>query len=177
MVEIHPKLYIGPQDDYENTVRFLDGWYVVHAAKEPYHREAVGYDGHDPPPNHPEYLVARRDHRLMLNLVDCVRAVDIPRRIFDRAVAFIHEGLTTGHQVLVHCQVAVSRSPAIGLLYLTAHTDALDATTYEEAAELYRDLYPNFAPGPAVRAFLERHWASYARLRARHPAHGGDAAP
>ena len=38
-IEVHPGLYVGWRGAYEHAVRHLDGWYVVHAAKEPYHRQ------------------------------------------------------------------------------------------------------------------------------------------
>ncbi|MFP4057716.1 MAG: dual specificity protein phosphatase family protein [Candidatus Brocadiia bacterium] len=165
MTEIHPRLFVGSRWDYEAQVAFEEGWYVVHAAKEPYHRQAVGYDGPEPPPDHPEHLVARRGARLMLNLRDHVLPVQLPTELFDAAVDFIHEGLSSGHRVLVHCEVGVSRSPTVGLLYLTAFTDVLDAGSLDEAMDRYLALYPDFSPGPALRRFLRDHWRAYAARR------------
>jgi hypothetical protein len=45
MVEIAKNLYIGSQDDYELNVKFQTDWFVIHACKEPYHRQALGYTG------------------------------------------------------------------------------------------------------------------------------------
>ena len=118
MHQIHKNLFVGPRSDYENDVAHRKGWRVVHAAKEPYHREAVGYRGTSPPPSHPEYLFAKREHRLMLNLIDAPVEVDIPKAIFDAALAFIYEGLASGDQLLIHCNHGVSRSASIGLLFL-----------------------------------------------------------
>jgi len=70
MIEIYPNLYIGNEDDYESKVRSETGWCVVHACKDPYHRQALGYTGRAAPKEHPEYLIARRDNQLILNLVD-----------------------------------------------------------------------------------------------------------
>jgi len=70
MIEIVTNLFIGSQDDYELTVRHETGWRVIHACKEPYHRQALGYRGQGAPRNDPEYLVAVRGERLMLNMVD-----------------------------------------------------------------------------------------------------------
>lgn len=162
-IEVHPGLYVGWRGAYEHAVRHLDGWYVVHAAKEPYHRQTVGYDGPEPPPEHPERLVARRGSRLMLNLVDAPAAVDIPRALFDAALDFIHEGLSTGHRVLVHCEMGISRSPSIALLYLARHTDRIPARSFQEAEPLFAALYPGYNPGSAIRRFMTRHWSDYAR--------------
>ncbi len=70
MIEVYPFLYIGDQNDYESNVKHQPGWYVVHACKEPYHRQALGYTGRAVSNTHPEYLIARRGNRLILNMVD-----------------------------------------------------------------------------------------------------------
>ena len=45
MIEIHQNLFVGDASDYEQIVRWEDGWRVVHACREPYHRKALGYTG------------------------------------------------------------------------------------------------------------------------------------
>ena len=163
MTEVYPSLYVGWRYAYDDNVRHRDGWYVVQAAREPYHRDAVGYEGEEPPADHPERLVARRGNRLILNLLDTAVPVAIPREIYDAALEFIHEGLSSGHRVLVHCEVGVSRSPSIALLYLARYTDRIPARTFEDAEPLFAAIYPDFSPGRAVRRFLTKHWGDYAR--------------
>ncbi len=41
MIEVHPRLFIGTELDYESQVRLREGWWVVHACKEPYHRQLL----------------------------------------------------------------------------------------------------------------------------------------
>ncbi len=53
MIEIHPNLYVGHQGDYEYLVQGQDGWAVVHACKEPYHRNLLGYTTRGAPKDHP----------------------------------------------------------------------------------------------------------------------------
>ena len=79
MKEIFPNLFIGNQDDYESLVRLQDGWKVVHACKEPYHRRALGYSTRGAPKDHPEYLIAFRDNELILNMVDAADVSYIPK--------------------------------------------------------------------------------------------------
>src|ERR1035437_3624457 len=116
MIEVLSNLFVGSQDD-EVSIHGQSGWFVVHACKEPYHRQALGYSGRAAPKNHPEYLIARRDNRLVLNLVDADDPAYIPAEIMDVAVTFIHEHLSAGRRVLVHCNQGLSRSPAIAMLY------------------------------------------------------------
>ena len=42
MIEICPQLYVGNQDNYEYDVKRQEGWAVVQACKEPYHRRELG---------------------------------------------------------------------------------------------------------------------------------------
>jgi hypothetical protein len=162
--EIHPGLFVGPQTDYERLVAGRPGWSIVHAAKEPFHREAVGYAGANPDKDAGEYFVARRGHRLMLNLIDAPIDVDIPETIFQTALAFIHERLAAGDKVMIHCEQGVSRSATIGLLYLLLHTQALASTTCRAGLLKYHEIYPPFSPGRAMRYNLERQWAAYGGL-------------
>jgi hypothetical protein len=96
MLEVYPNLHVGCETDYERIVRYQDGWWVVHACKEPYHRRALGYSGRAAPKTHPEYLVARRDNRLILNLIDADDPAYIPKEIIDAAIDFIVDGLRNG---------------------------------------------------------------------------------
>ncbi|MGC2210354.1 MAG: dual specificity protein phosphatase family protein [Candidatus Korobacteraceae bacterium] len=160
MIEVHPGLFVGPQEEYESLVRHERGWAVVHACKEPYHREAVGYISAKPPERHPEYFVARRGTRLCLNLLDAPDPADISAEVMDAAVAFIHEHLMAGGRVFLHCQMGMSRSPSIAMLYLGTHTDRLPTDSFDVALIQFSEVYPPFSPRPGVSGFLRERWAS-----------------
>jgi hypothetical protein len=161
VIEIYPNLYIGDQNDYEYEVKRRDGWLVVHACKEPYHRQALGYRGRGAPKQHPEYLIARRGPRLILNLIDAANPAYIPKEIIDAALNFIHEGLDADRHILVHCNQGSSRSPGIGLLYLATHTDRLPTSSYQEAEAAFHTLYPSYNPAGGIRGFLTQNWSTY----------------
>ena len=161
MIEIHPNLYIGNQDDYEYQVRGNPDWRVVHACKDPYHRQALGYTGRAAPKTHPEYLIARRDGRLVLNLIDPPDPAYVPKEIVDAALDYIHANIADT-RVLVHCNQGESRSPAIGMLYLAVYTDRLPFDDFLEAESEFRRIYPAYNPGPGIRGFLVQHWNEYA---------------
>jgi protein-tyrosine phosphatase len=97
----------------------------------------------------------------MLNLVDSRDPADIPKEAIDAALDFIHRCLHKGRPVLVHCGFGVSRSAAIGLLYLAAYTDVLPRGSLAEAEEAYRRIYPPYKPGRGIRGFMEAHWDEY----------------
>ena len=161
MIDIFPGLHIGDERDYELQVRHQDGWRIVHACKDPYHRRELGYSGRGAPKNDPEYLIARRGHRLILNLVDAPNPAYIPKEIIDAALNFIDDSLRSGDKVLVHCNLGESRSPAIGLLYLAAFTDAVPTSSLEEAESAFREIYPRYNPGAGIRGFLLQNWSAY----------------
>lgn len=161
MIEIHPNLFIGHQGDYEYRVQGQDGWAVVHACKEPYHRQLLGYTTRGAPKDHPEYFFAERENRLYLNLVDVPNPAFIPKEIIDKAIAFIHEKLAEGLKVLVHCNQGESRSPGIGFLYLLQRTDVLSKPSLDDALAAFRQIYPAFHPSGGISGFIAEHWKEY----------------
>jgi len=161
MNEIHNKIFVGPEQDYKDLSPNQSGWYVLHATKEPYHRTALKYEGTNPSANHPEYLVARRGNRMMLNLIDSPVEIDIPKEIFDRALDFISEGVANDHKILIHCTEGLSRSATIGLLYLKKHTTRIKSSNVGDAMREYEEIYPPFNPGKAMVCFLKKHWEKY----------------
>ena len=161
MIEIHPNLFIGNQDDYENIVRLQPDWHVVHACKEPYHRQALGYASRGAPKGHPEYLIARRGNILILNMVDADTPAYIPKEIIDATLDFIKTALNYGQRVLVHCNMGMSRSAGIGMLFLAAYTNRFEDMSFIEAEEHYRMIYPHYNPGNGMRRFMQINWDSY----------------
>ena len=162
MIEISPDCSVGHQRDYENQVKGREGWAVVHACKEPYHRQLLGYSTRGAPKDDPEYFFAERGDRLYLNLVDAPNPAYIPKEIIDKAIAFIHEKLKEGLKVLVHCNQGESRSPGIGFLYLLRHTNVLPRSTLDDALTKFRQIYLAFSPSGGISGFIATHWEEYA---------------
>jgi predicted protein tyrosine phosphatase len=157
MTEIFPNLFVGHQGDFECQVDGREGWAVVHACKEPYHRKLLGYTTKGAPKG-PEYLVAVRGDRLYLNLVDVPDPRYIHEELVEKAIAFIHEKLASGKKVLVHCNQGESRGPGIALLYLLRHTPALPKTSLADALGAFQRMYPAFHPGAGIAGYIAAHW-------------------
>lgn len=161
MLEVSPQLYVGDEGDYEREVKHQDGWCVVHACKEPYHRQALGYSGRGAPKDHPEYLIAPRGNRLILNLVDAPLPEFFSTEIFDAALAFIDNSIKSGKKVLVHCNEGFSRGPSVALLFLASVSKAIPNTSHDEAEQAFIKLYPAYSPKSGIRGFLRNNWARY----------------
>lgn len=162
MIEISSNLFVGDQNDYEYKVKGNEGWFIAQACKEPYHRKELGYTGKGAPKEHPEYLIARRKGRIILNLIDAKDPEYIPKEIIDAALDFIQKGLKLGKKVLVHCNQGESRSPSIGLLYM-AMNGLIPNKTLNEAEEAFRCIYPNYQPSAGMRGFLINNWSLYCK--------------
>ena len=168
MIEVANGLSIGNEQSFRGLERTMLGdtwasWSVVHACKEPFHRQAVGYTERAAPKGHHEYLYAHRGHRLMLNLVDAPDPAYIPMAVIDTALAFIEDAHINNRRVLVHCNQGESRGPTIGLLYLAPWFPP----SFAEAEDKYRIVYPTYNPGKGMRGFAALHWMRYHQRHAR----------
>ena len=160
MIEVFGNLFVGSQED-EAATRRQSGWYVIHACKDPYHRQALGYVGRGAPKNHPEYLIAAREGRLILNLVDAENVAYIPAEIIDAALLAVHQNINSS-KVLVHCNQGFSRSPTIALLYLAKFTDLFRSMDHSAAVQEFRRIYPAYAPAGGMAEYARLNWGKYA---------------
>ncbi|HET9285663.1 MAG TPA: dual specificity protein phosphatase [Candidatus Angelobacter sp.] len=159
MIEIYQNLFVGSQDD-EAEIRTQNGWFVIHACKEPYHRQALGYTSRGAPKGHPEYLIAYRPGRLILNLVDVADVNFVPAQIMDIAINEIANNIKK-NKVLVHCNQGLSRSPTIALLYLAKHTDVFKGKNLNEVLRDFIKKYPDYAPAQGMADYVKNNWAEY----------------
>ncbi|MCD8408535.1 dual specificity protein phosphatase family protein [Tenacibaculum dicentrarchi] len=155
MKEIYKNLYVGNLEDYK---QFQDdsNFCFVQACKEPCHRNAVGYSGRSVVKTHPEYLIAYRENRLVLNMVDTPTGKYFDKSLFNASIEFIEKNLNLNKKVLIHCNQGMSRSPSIGLLYL-AMKEKINNTSFSIAKEGFLKIYPDYNPS-GVQEFLIDNW-------------------
>jgi predicted protein tyrosine phosphatase len=165
MIQVHPSLWIGSAADYESKVitgNALDraGWAVVQAAKDPYHRAALGYTTRNAPKSNPEHLVAQRGNRLILNMIDAAYPAAFNAGAIHQALSFTAKSLATGLTVLIHCNQGRSRSPSLAMLYLHATTAAYDSLSFQQAESRFMATYRAYAPAAGIRTFVANHWVT-----------------
>lgn len=158
MIEVYKNLFIGNLIDFERN-QFDSDFYFVQACKEPCHRKALGYSGRSADTNHPEYLIAYRERRIILNMIDPPTAKYFDNIQFEKSLLFIEENLKKGNKVLIHCNQGISRSPSIGLLYL-AVKGIIKNDNYSLAKEDFMKIYPNYKPS-GIKQFLEINWNNF----------------
>lgn len=160
MREVMPKLFVGSQIDYESRILNQDEWTILLCAKEPWHRQAVGYTGRACDKSHPEYLIAKRDNKLILNLVDAPKSIFFDKNLIDSALEFIEEELKKNKKIGVFCNLGESRSASIALLYLIKH-GIIKGETLEDCEAEFLKVYPEYNPGAGIRGFVKDHWSEY----------------
>lgn len=161
MLEVYKNLWCGNQANYEFCNFKENEWSFVLAAKEPWHRREIGYEGRGCPKDDPDYLFARRNNRLILNLVDAPKPEFFDKSLIDTALVFIDEQLNLGKNVLVCCNQGESRSPSICLLYMASKGFFGNGMAFEKAEEVFKHIYPPYNPGPGIREFMRLHWGEY----------------
>lgn len=171
MIEVFPNLFVGAAPDLmyaagpggADSGNVAPGWFIISAAKEPWHREALGYKERGAPKDHHEYLVASRPGRLILNLVDVEDPAYIRDEIVTTAIAKIDEALDAGDKVLLHCNQGHSRAPSLALLWMRWGEKSplgpfLAKLTPDEAMTAFGVRYPTYAPAGGMAGFIRNHW-------------------
>jgi hypothetical protein len=155
MKEIYTNLFIGNDDDCA-TFMINPEFSIIHACKT-CHQKAIGYKG-VLPPTHPNYLIYENGTHLFLNMVDMPNEL-LPKftnPIFNSAMSFIKREIQN-KKILIHCNMGQSRSPSLGLAYLSI-IGIISNNSYETAMNEFRGLYPGYLPGTGIMLYMKHNW-------------------
>jgi hypothetical protein len=159
MIEVVKGIFVGDNDAALYGWKQEGEWAFVHACKEPWHRQFVGYVGRGAPKDSPEFYYAIRNREIALNIVD----VDNPEwfniDMIKMAIGFIAK-YSDNYNVLIHCNQGESRSPSIAMLYL-ATTGVIPNTTFFDAELEFMKRYKFYNPKQGIRQHLIQNWAEY----------------
>lgn len=167
MIQVFPDLFVGAAPDLihadNGSGGIATGWFVISAARDPWHREALGYTTRGAPKGDAEYLMARRERRLILNLFDADDPAFISEDIMGAAIEAIDSALDAGDKVLIHCNQGQSRAPGIALLWMRWGREPILRAAYsrlsvEDAIEAFGEVCPAFAPAGGITGYLRNHW-------------------
>ena len=156
MFEVYPKLFIGTVRECFFTQR--EDWAVIHACKSPCHQRALGYKG-NLPKNHPNYLIYENGNHLFLNMIDPSEPLFMPP-LFIASLDFIEKHIPK-RKVLIHCNLGLSRSPSIALLFLAKRVKVINGESYRKAAQDFVKLFTNYQPGRGIALYLGSHWSEF----------------
>lgn len=140
---------------------------VIHACKDPAHRNRLGYTSFSAPKGD-NYLYVydetpnRKD--LYLNLIDGRSKEYMPIEIFEFTIDKMGEAINEGYKILVYCNKGESRSPGIVLLYfiLTNRDHILDNYfQFDDVISWFKkNYYPHIRLGMGMYERLEEVFLS-----------------
>lgn len=148
-----PNLYFG---NLEAGHRAAYDAAVVHACKEPCHREVVGYDKKIDP-SHPDYLSYERGNHLYLNMIDPPVPL-FQAATFKRFFEFVDRHIIA-RRVVIHCNQGMSRAPSLALLYMAKRLQLLPDTDFNAARRVFEHTFP-YAPGKGIETYLTTEWSN-----------------
>lgn len=151
--EVHERLFVGSEAACQKGSPEMA---IVHACKSPCHQRAVGYFGHLPP-EHVCYLVLEQPFDLYLSIIDPPLPL-FRLETFTEFLCFAAQHYDVGRSLLIHSNQGESRAPSLALLFLAKHLHAIDARSFDAAAQCFTRLYPAYKPGSGIRLYLRKHW-------------------
>jgi len=155
MIRVSANLFIGGGSDCFYTDK--SDWAVVHACKDPCHKIAVNYTG-NLNKTHPNYLICETGNHLFLNLVDMAAlSNEYTEPIIFASLNFIEKNISSKN-ILIHCNIGRSRSPALALLFLAKRKNVISNESYQKAKEEFNRIFPNYMPGRGIETYLYTYW-------------------
>lgn len=155
------ELYYGSSEDYEfvRTSKFFAKDYAtLLCAKNPYHKEIVGYDG-NLSRMHPNYLVVEKleQHIMALNMIDAPEKQYFSDDMILSGIDFIGKELEH-RDVLVVCNKGASRSPTMCLMYMMLHGDIPKDSSHSQIFGQFEAIAPTWRPNKGMLEYLVEFW-------------------
>jgi len=148
---INSRLSFGDQHSCNQQPRTTA---IVHACKEPCHRNAVGYTGKICA-SHKHYLALQTPSHLYLNIID----PPLPLFQIDtfRHVLGFFDHLKANTPLHIHCNQGQSRAPSLALLIMAKRMHELPTNGFDEARNAFARRFP-YRPGKGIETFLTQNW-------------------
>jgi hypothetical protein len=165
MIEVISGITVGSEKDFRRDLSpdQKSNWQILFAAKHPWHKNFVGYEGNAAPKDSKEYLWAdREDGRILaLNMIDAPQSKFFQDPMIDRATAFIGAAQMDLKPLFIACNKGKSRGPGLVMLYLGAR--GMLSSNFDEAEKGFKTIYPMLELGSGFREYLKNKWDSFAK--------------
>ena len=152
-ITVHDGVFVGLGAD---TYKFAGS--VLHCARDPWFMTAlsgkVNLWRSPGCSSGPTNVIRQSYNELALNMVDAADPKYFSDEMVNAGLEFITERLAEGDAVLVHCNMGISRSPSMALLWMFEH-GFLDPE-FRYALPQFKRIYPDYCPGPGVFNYLKR---------------------
>jgi hypothetical protein len=134
-----------------------EGWSIVHAAKDPWHRQFLHYNTQGAPKDQ-YYYAAYSDRELFLNLVDVPDPGWVQNIHLDTTVGFTSRQWINGRKVLIHCNHGTSRSPWLALHVMGCLLNFYEDLSWEEAEYAITSRIEDADPTSGMKARVRDLW-------------------
>lgn len=152
-------LYCMNEEEYGNLKCSEVPHSALLCAKNPFHKQIVGYEKNCPK-EHKNYLYAYSDdgNALALNMIDAKDKKYFSDKMILEGLDFIEHELNKGNSVVVVCNQGESRSPTMCLLYLMLHGDFEKTMTHSEIFTRFKEMCPCWKPNKGISDYTIDFW-------------------
>lgn len=153
MKEVYKNLFIGSKYDCD---KFIDNenYAILHACKT-CHREIL----EDISKDDKFYFMYKKDNdNIYLNIVDMNEELSkiYTESIIKEIMSFINSHIKN-KKVLVHCDLGVSRSASVVLIYL-AKEGIINNKNFNSALHDFESIYKSYSPSYGFYSYLDSNW-------------------
>jgi len=153
MKEVYKNLFIGSKYDCD---KFIDdkNYAILHACRT-CHREILEDINEDSD----NYLIYKKDNdNIYLNIIDMNEGLEkiYTESIIKEVMNFINLHIKN-KKVLVHCDLGVSRSASVVLIYL-AKKGIINNKSFSSALHDFESIYKSYSPSYSFYSYLDNNW-------------------
>lgn len=152
MKEVYKNLFIGSKYDCDECIDNSD-YVILHVCKT-CHRELLGDINSDDI----NYLIYKDSRNIYLNIIDMSEELSkiYTDYIIKEIIIFINMHIKNKY-VLIHCELGVSRSASIALIYL-AKEGIINNKSFNKALPEFESIYRNYSPSYEFQSYLSNNW-------------------
>jgi len=146
------KLFVGNQ--YELS-EIGNDFNIIHAAKDPFHKNLEGYHGTKCPQDKYYYEDMSQASLCIIDFPKAFQWEWFPEDMLSSTMKFIDKSFEENKKVFIHCNQGLSRAPSIAFMYLVSR-GLMKEDTFESNLNYFYELYPDYKPADAIFENIKR---------------------